>query len=604
MWLSAKRTLYALYSCLTILCIANGGALGACTFPPDSNSHQIQCETIGFNFCVSTLGYNRTSFPNVFNHTNQAQARAFLSSPEIPILTGLNCSSYAIHFLCAATFPLCVPQQFRKVEPCRELCVSVRESCTAALIDRGLSWPRALDCNRFPLSRSKLCIWGGDCDTNSPTSRDRDTTSTDGDTSSSTNTLLGTCTGHLTFTDNSTQTSFGGIQHCTESCQGVYFERSQLYNVVIWIATWSLLCLLVSCTTCLTYVLDYRKVQPLEIPIGCIAFCYTCMAFIYTLSTALGRQTLICDKEFTNKFNESALIVDGLDSPLCATIFSLLYYFTLCTWTWWGVFTIEWFVCSLRFKNINNIWRLCFHIAAWGLPLVFLVIVLALGYASGDPITQTCWVSKHRELPFLIVPLLTIIVLCSVIIVFSFARVVNLQSNNFSKRNHAQSEDEREIQVCVLRRVGLYCTLYLLPMGILLCTYFYEYWYREQWEMQYLKCQSSSSSTCVRDVEPILAIFFLKIAASLVMGVLSVLWVLRKSSFLAWKRLCCIWQWDKQNSSPNVIVRRFENGTPGQTTTSSSESYSPNVIVSTTSTSRCDNLTTPSGSSTFTESVV
>lgn len=43
------------------------------------------------------------------------------------------------------------------IQPCRSLCVAVRDSCAPVLACQGHPWPEALDCDRFP-AEDDMCI--------------------------------------------------------------------------------------------------------------------------------------------------------------------------------------------------------------------------------------------------------------------------------------------------------------------------------------------------------------------------------------------------------------------------------------------------------------
>lgn len=305
---------------------------------------------------------------------------------------------------------------------------------------------------------------------------------------------------------------------------------------MIWIAAWSLITLFVSAVIFLTCILNFKNIPSLEVPIYYIALCYAISALCYTLSVAIGSSSLICDSEFTNQFNESAIVVDGLSRPLCVSLFGLLYYFTACTWSWWAVLCVEWLLCSLRFANVSNRWKPCLHFAAWGLPLPFLVVAISLKHVSGDAVLHTCWIKKHQELPYLIVPLSLCLLWCSIIIIVCFARVMKLQK--FTKHK-TRGDVVKQIEHQTLVRVGLYCTVYMLPMGTLLCVYFYEYWFRKQWELDYLRCSVLRLSDCANQTVPLLPLFLTKVTASLLMGIVSVFWVFKGSTLAAWKMVCC-----------------------------------------------------------------
>lgn len=46
---------------------------------------------------------------------------------------------------------------FSFIQPCRSLCVAVRDSCAPVLACQGHLWPEALDCDRFP-DEEDMCL--------------------------------------------------------------------------------------------------------------------------------------------------------------------------------------------------------------------------------------------------------------------------------------------------------------------------------------------------------------------------------------------------------------------------------------------------------------
>lgn len=547
--------------------------VSGCIFQPDTSSNVV-CDSETHEFCKD-IGFNTTSFPNVFGHSSYDEAAVFFEGTRA-ILT-LNCSRYAPELLCASVFPLCSPGQFEKVQPCRQFCWSVRETCASA--HAHFSWPESLDCEQFPAFGDDICIWeteNGDCPEGSPPGVVIPT-----HIAPTPPPLAATnCSHHLVPLDVSSSAAFGGVEHCTESCDGVFFDDYHQNFMLIWTAAWSLLTMLISVLIFLTYILNFKHISSLEAPIHYISLCFAVVGLVYTVSIAVGRGTLICDEEFTNEFNESALVMEGRSFPLCVTAFSLLYYFTLCTWSWWGVLSIQWFVCTFKEKLLNVKLKVFLHVIAWGVPLIFLSVALALDVVSGDPILNTCWIEKRYEIPFLLVPLLIPLVVCSVVIVVCFAQVI--RSHRQRSRNKQQLSGTSHNQPPALASVGTYCAAFMLPAGLLLCVYFYEYWYQSEWERGFLRC-AASLGECSSSLKPLFPIFLLKLAASLAMGVFAAFWVVRRSSLVAWKHACCTWQ-VKRPPSKTESSERFNPIATTPTSSSEPPYFDPQPTPTTTTT--------------------
>lgn len=537
--------------------------MDACPFQPDST---VRCEVVQYKTCRSLAGginHNTTSFPNVYNHRSQAEVESFLQSSQLLQLVPLTCSPYIAHLICSAVYPLCYHMQFERVEPCREMCVEVRDSCSSAI--SPLEWPEALNCDKFQPFGTKLCIWRGNA-TCGPISLITSTTAKDSGRENVNPTPLSSelnCTGHLIPLGKNSKISFGGRDDCTESCHGIYFERHQGMLLTICITCLSMLSFVVSVFIVLTYILNFKSIDRLECPIYYIALCYTFLGLANITSMALRRESLICDHQLQNSFNQSAVITDGLTNPLCSTLFSIAYYFTLCSWTWWCALTLQWFLSNLGTKTFSFRLTLGFHVISWGTPLLFLLVVLGTGEFSGDPTTQTCWIHKDYKVPFIIFPLAASLLFCSFLVLIRFAIVLTPHYKRLQDLDDGDSKSLPSLtsNPLSLFKLCIYIVLSLTILGVLFCCYFYDFWYREAWENFYLRCSSKPTlQTCdqlPKSSRPSLPVYLAQVCTSVCMGFLSVMWVLRKDLMKAWKKTCgvfCAWR--------KLYPTRFEVRTP------------------------------------------
>ena len=531
---------------LLVLSLLSSGSnivpVRACRFQPDSS---VQCDVIENSLCQSTvsgLHFNSTSFPNIYNHRSQAEVEAFIASTGILHLRELDCSQYTSVFICTALYPLCYPRLFQRVEPCQELCMAVRESCAGPLYETtGLLWPESLDCSRFVPYGAEICVWNETSSCGPGTGDLPLPTISTG--SKPAPTVFPACTGRLSVV-NRTRATFGGVENCVEPCQGVYFEQDQQTLIMAWTSAVSILVLAVSILIIATFFLNYKKIHTLEHPIYCTVLCFGCLSLANIISFfALGRNSLLCDHSIQNPYNQSVLITEGYTNTACTIMFCITYYFTLCTWSWWLVLTVEWSVCSFKPCNIDGWWKkVLSHLLSWGLPIPFLISALITGAFSGDPVMQTCWIHKNYKVPFLIVPLSTAIGVCCVLLLVSFAKVVHLQKNKFKQQVSTGASDL--VDPSLLVRVGYYITCHLIPMGILFGTYFYDYWFRLAWEATYLNCPSSrpslqSCETVPSSAKPSVPVYMVEMLCSLCMGIVSLFWVLRWRVLVTWKNVCC-----------------------------------------------------------------
>ncbi|XP_048465914.1 secreted frizzled-related protein 2-like [Rhincodon typus] len=115
----------------------------------------IDCFDIGISTkCVSVpkemglcqdVGYTEMRLPNLMGHTTLREVIPKSAEWESLLRTG--CHTHSATFLCSLFAPVCLDTF---LQPCRSLCVAVRDSCSQVLTCHGQSWPDAFDCDRFP----------------------------------------------------------------------------------------------------------------------------------------------------------------------------------------------------------------------------------------------------------------------------------------------------------------------------------------------------------------------------------------------------------------------------------------------------------------------
>ncbi|XP_078090744.1 sizzled [Mustelus asterias] len=91
------------------------------------------------------VGYSEMRLPNLLGHTTFGEAIPKSAEWESLLRTG--CHSQAATFLCSLFAPVCLDTF---IQPCRSMCVAVRDSCSQVLACHGQSWPAAFNCDRFP----------------------------------------------------------------------------------------------------------------------------------------------------------------------------------------------------------------------------------------------------------------------------------------------------------------------------------------------------------------------------------------------------------------------------------------------------------------------
>ena len=115
-----------------------------------------KCEKIKIPMCQN-IGYNLTYMPNVFNHDSQEEAA--LEVHQFWPLVEIKCSPDLKFFVCSMYAPMCQPNFYKAVPPCRSICKRARKGCLALMRQYGFRWPERMKCKLFPkLGRKKLCM--------------------------------------------------------------------------------------------------------------------------------------------------------------------------------------------------------------------------------------------------------------------------------------------------------------------------------------------------------------------------------------------------------------------------------------------------------------
>ncbi|XP_054843762.1 secreted frizzled-related protein 2-like [Eublepharis macularius] len=98
------------------------------------------------------VGYSEMRLPNLMGHTTLAEVVPESAGWQRLVQTG--CHPYSKTFLCALFAPVCLDTF---IQPCRSMCVAIRDSCAPVLGCHGSHWPSSLDCDRFPADED-MCL--------------------------------------------------------------------------------------------------------------------------------------------------------------------------------------------------------------------------------------------------------------------------------------------------------------------------------------------------------------------------------------------------------------------------------------------------------------
>ena len=117
---------------------------------------QSKCQAITTPICefLSRLGYNMTTFPNILNQQNMAEAISELQT-YTPLLA-TKCAKELPYFLCSTYLPYCMENVDVVLKPCRSLCRKSKQGCEEAM-HFGNTWP--FHCDIYPeYGKGEQCL--------------------------------------------------------------------------------------------------------------------------------------------------------------------------------------------------------------------------------------------------------------------------------------------------------------------------------------------------------------------------------------------------------------------------------------------------------------
>ena len=509
------------------------------------SSKERKCEKIKIPMCQS-IGYNLTSMPNMFNHDTQEEAA--LEVHQFWPLVEIKCSPDLKFFLCSMYAPMCQPNFNKDVPPCRSICERARTGCAPLMRQYGFSWPERMRCENFPqLGGNKLCMGRNATDTNQTSTKTKSRTPHVPD-SEPTNPATphvnavkeshhhGNCCSCRApfvsvkderFKQTLRDVSTGGVSSCVMPCNGTYFTADQENFASFWIGLWAVLCFISTLVTSLTFLIDMHRFKYPERPIIFLSFCYCFVAIGYIIRFLAGYKTVACDSQGLMRYETSG------PAP-CTIVFLLIYFFGMASSLWWVVLSFTWFLSAgMKWSTeaITN-YSQYFHVAAWLVPAIQTIAVLAMSTVDGDPVSGICFVGNHNLrslIIFVVVPLVIYLVFGTSFLMAGFysliriRKILRMQSDKLIKTDKLEK---------LMIRIGVFSVLYTVPATIVVACYFYEFANRESWERSAI-CKDCSGQ---KQVRPDHSVFIIKYFMALVVGITSGFWIWSGKTIESWKK--------------------------------------------------------------------
>ncbi|NXQ61831.1 FZD1 protein, partial [Anthoscopus minutus] len=441
------------------------------------------CQPISIPLCTD-IAYNQTIMPNLLGHTNQEDA-------------GLE-----VHHL----------------PPCRSLCERARQGCEALMNKFGFQWPDTLRCEKFPVhGAGELCVGQNASERGTPTPALRPES----------------------WTSNPQK-------DCGAPCEPgrlyglMYFGPEELRFSRTWIGIWSVLCCASTLFTVLTYLVDMKRFSYPERPIIFLSGCYTAVAVAY-IAGFLLEERVVCNERFAE--DGSRTVAQGTKREGCTILFMMLYFFGMASSIWWVILSLTWFLAAgMKWGHeaieANSQY---FHLAAWAVPAIKTITILALGQVDGDVLSGVCFVGINNVdalRGFVLAPLFVYLFIGTSFLLAGFVSLFRIRT--IMKHDGTKTEKLEKLMV----RIGIFSVLYTVPATIVIACYFYEQAFREQWERSWVtqSCKSyaipcpNNHSGHHPPMSPDFTVFMIKYLMTLIVGITSGFWIWSGKTLNSWRK--------------------------------------------------------------------
>ena len=546
--------------------------------PPEEEL--FRCEPITDIDLCTDVGYVNATFPNFRLQETQTEASSELRN--FAPLIRLQCSGAIVHMLCAVYAPFC---ELRfpnvRIRPCKSLCMHVRDGCESNLMDFSLTWPPHLECDRYPTKADDpLCFGPNDpnilvipprvleilgrgsttpdsTSTTQPNTTGGTSTTSDGGTTlpsvsthptSTAPPLASVCPTYLRVSDRiaNKSFSFAGIPNCAVNCSGIYFTPSERNLIApIFVLLFAVVCVMFTLFTVATFLIDRRRFHYPERPIIFLSFCYLIISLAYivgSISKLVGgdRTSFACSTEetFVESGHSRSFVFQRLpnddavyQTATCVILFVMVYYFQMASAIWWVVLTLTWFLAAaLKWgeEAVERLWLL-YHILAWSIPAIQVVLVLALRLVDGDQLSGLCYTGNHNIVGlgvFVFLPLTVYLLLGFAFLVVGFTALVNIRH----QLQHDAAKSRKLGRLII--RIGVYSLLYTVPNVVLLILHTYTLSQQESWETHYIQCRATGECS----LAPSFGASVLKYLMIFAIGIFSTSWILSRKTLSAWQK--------------------------------------------------------------------
>ncbi|XP_028621450.1 frizzled-7 [Grammomys surdaster] len=509
------------------------------------------CQPISIPLCTD-IAYNQTILPNLLGHTNQEDAG--LEVHQFYPLVKVQCSPELRFFLCSMYAPVCTVLD-QAIPPCRSLCERARQGCEALMNKFGFQWPERLRCENFPVhGAGEICVGQNTSDGSgnaggSPTAYptapylpDPPFTAMSPSDGRGRWSFPFSCPRQLKVPPYLGY-RFLGERDCGAPCEPgranglMYFKEEERRFARLWVGVWSVLCCASTLFTVLTYLVDMRRFSYPERPIIFLSGCYFMVAVAHVAGFLLEDRA-VCVERFSDDGYRT--VAQGTKKEGCTILFMVLYFFGMASSIWWVILSLTWFLAAgMKWGHeaieANSQY---FHLAAWAVPAVKTITILAMGQVDGDLLSGVCYVglsSVDALRGFVLAPLFVYLFIGTSFLLAGFVSLFRIRT--IMKHDGTKTEKLEKLMV----RIGVFSVLYTVPATIVLACYFYEQAFREHWERTWLlQTCKSYAVPCppghFSPMSPDFTVFMIKYLMTMIVGITTGFWIWSGKTLQSWRR--------------------------------------------------------------------
>ncbi|XP_018557975.1 frizzled-2 [Lates calcarifer] len=509
------------------------------------------CQPITIPLCTD-IAYNQTIMPNLVGHYNQEDAG--LEVHQFYPLVKVQCSPELKFFLCSMYAPVCTVLE-KAIPPCRSICERAKQGCEALMNKFGFQWPDRLRCENFPvLGDGQICVGQND---SSPTNPPITPVPGTKDISVvSTHERPFRCPSVLKVPPYLNYKFLEEVD-CAAPCEParsggyMFFTDKEIHFSRLWILVWSVLCCASTLFTVTTYLVDMQRFRYPERPIIFLSGCYTMVSIAYIAGYFLGDR-VVCNDSFSPDGYKT--IVQGTKKEGCTILFMMLYFFSMASSIWWVILSLTWFLAAgMKWGHeaieANSQY---FHLAAWAVPAIKTISILAIGQIEGDMLSGVCFVSLSNLDPlrgFVLAPLFIYLFIGTSFLLAGFVSLFRIRT--IMKHDGTKTEKLERLMV----RIGVFSVLYTVPATIVIACFFYEQAFRPHWERSWVShnCRSLAIPCPMQTgprMTPDFTVYMIKYLMTLIVGITSGFWIWSGKTLHSWHK----------------FYTRLTNGKQGETT--------------------------------------